>query len=236
MEDEVIEKLRVELSQAIKSERQVVYMMSLIRKLFEHRKIKRYCLLSLYCDWVLHIKLDRAGAKKILESFSGTRRRSNQLKVFTFEGLRKEMESFLVKFNLPIEVVNKGWFQFRRNLLSTIIDCPLSYPTTSIKEFSFIRTSDRFKDFTGKYFITYRIIPQKGKPDETSVMLADQDDETKAEMKEKEEWFNRRYRLKVYGKLMNHAKTLTGDERRKVEEEAEKIAAELEAKPETGVQ
>jgi hypothetical protein len=147
--------------------------------------------------------------------------------------VRKELGSFLAKFDLPTEIVNKGWFQFRKNLLGTIIDCPLSNPTTSIKEFSFIRTSDIFKDFTGKYFITYRVTPQRGKPDEASVMLADQDDETKAEMKEKEEWFNRRYRLKIYGKLMNYAKTLTGDERRKVEEKAEKIAAETDAKPET---
>lgn len=225
MRDEVLKKLRAELSSSINSERQVVYIMSLIRKLFEHHKIKSYRLIGLYCDWALHTRLDRRGAREVLNSFSGPRQHSNQLKVFTFEGLRKSMERFFDRFDLPKKVVCENWFQFRKNLLYTIVDVPLYNPKASIKKFVF--TNSNIPGFIGRYFISYEIILKNGSVDGGSILLADQDEETKQEMKEVELQFNRRYRLKLYGKLMKHAGHFSGAKRTEIEKNARKLAEEL---------
>src|SRR5216683_1805122 len=69
MELEVISKLRSALS-ADPSEGQVVYTLTLIRKLLAHRGIAtRFFYLQFFSDWAFHVRVDRAGAKRILRHF-----------------------------------------------------------------------------------------------------------------------------------------------------------------------
>jgi hypothetical protein len=66
----IIEKLDIELSQQITSERQVVYILVEIRKLMERNNDTEKCFaLNFYCDWAMHTKLD---ASERLESSRGS--------------------------------------------------------------------------------------------------------------------------------------------------------------------
>jgi hypothetical protein len=225
MKDEVLDDIRSEISSPITSKRQVVYIMSLIRKLFEHYKIRNYRLVGLYCDWVLHTKLDRRGARDILDSFGGPQKRSAQLKVSTFEGLRKSLGRLLDRFGLPKNIIKENWFQFRKNLLFTLIDVPLENPKASIKKFVF--TKSAIPGFTGKHYITYEITLKNGGLDGGSILLADQDEETKEEMREVEQKFERRFRFKVYGKIMKQAERLSDPEKSALQKKAEKLVEGL---------
>ena len=57
MKDELIIKLQKALSDPIKGESSVVYIMVLVRKLLE-RVEKKYPLLHFYCHWALHSKIN----------------------------------------------------------------------------------------------------------------------------------------------------------------------------------
>ena len=66
MKEEIIRKLTAQLNEGITTEVQVVYLLVGIRKLIERdEKRERYPVLNFSCDWVLHSKLDRSGAKAI---------------------------------------------------------------------------------------------------------------------------------------------------------------------------
>jgi hypothetical protein len=66
----IVKRLHHELAQDITIERQVVYILAEIRKLLELRQEKKkYFALNFYCCWALPTKMDRAGAKRILERF-----------------------------------------------------------------------------------------------------------------------------------------------------------------------
>jgi hypothetical protein len=69
MELEVISKLRSTLSAEL-SENQVVYILALIRKLLAHRgSTTRFSYLQFFSDWAFHVRVDRAGAKRVLRHF-----------------------------------------------------------------------------------------------------------------------------------------------------------------------
>jgi hypothetical protein len=77
MKPDIIEKLRSELREPIHSERQVVYILAELRKLMELETIDRieagapvgnsYFALKFYCDWAVHVRLDQAGAQRIVQ-------------------------------------------------------------------------------------------------------------------------------------------------------------------------
>jgi hypothetical protein len=80
MKPDIIEKLRGELREPIHSERQVVYILAELRKLMELESIDRievgapvdnsYFALKFYCDWAVHVRLDQAGARRIVQRFN----------------------------------------------------------------------------------------------------------------------------------------------------------------------
>ena len=71
MEEGILRKLRQEIDQGITTEKQVVYILHLIRKMLEKTKgqweKKEFSFLEFHCNWVLHTSMDRPFAQKFLE-------------------------------------------------------------------------------------------------------------------------------------------------------------------------
>ncbi len=80
MKPDIVDKLRLELREHVDSERQVVYILAELRKLLELESIARieagapadnaYFALKFYCDWAVHVRLDRSGAQRIVQRFN----------------------------------------------------------------------------------------------------------------------------------------------------------------------
>jgi hypothetical protein len=76
MQDEIVCKLRDELGRPLLRESQVLYIMAEIRKYIEREKDERrweYPLLEFFCNWALHIRVDRqhnaANIRLFLQAF-----------------------------------------------------------------------------------------------------------------------------------------------------------------------
>ncbi len=132
MELEVIGKLRGALRAEL-SENQVVYTLALIRKLLAHRgSATRFFYLQFFSDWAFHVRVDRAGAKRVLRHFDDwspkfleNDRAANACKFFLLFGFHLEFNWFLRETGLP-EVTEKWWCDFLRFYLEVIADCPAS--------------------------------------------------------------------------------------------------------------
>ncbi|MDO8503351.1 MAG: hypothetical protein Q7S60_01540 [bacterium] len=99
---QILDKLVVELEKEIKSELQVVFILSKIRKLLEWENAKdKYKTLNFYCNWVLHNKIDRTEpVGKILKDFVVNK--ADRYKLIFHEEFKKEFRKFLKDYNLPI--------------------------------------------------------------------------------------------------------------------------------------
>lgn len=79
MKPDIVEKLRFEFREPIRSERQVVYILAELRKLMEIDSIARneadaladssYFALKFHCDWAVHVRLGQSGAQRIVQRF-----------------------------------------------------------------------------------------------------------------------------------------------------------------------
>ena len=149
MTKDIIRKLEAELKGGITTEPQVVYLMTGLRKLLEQRQEKKkYEYLTFHCDWVLHSKLDRAIAQKILEQFDLA---NIQLKtgiklhdlpvdlqreidgISKMEWFWEELSTFLAANGLPgLETVRRdGWTHFLHLYCKVVEDCPLVMSTNN---------------------------------------------------------------------------------------------------------
>ena len=149
MTKDIIRKLEAELKGGITTEPQVVYLMTGLRKLLEQRQEKKkYEYLTFHCDWVLHSKLDRAIAQKILEQFDLA---NIQLKtgiklhdlpvdlqreingISGMEWFREELSTFLAANGLPgLESVRRDdWTHFLHLYAKVVEDCPLVMSTNN---------------------------------------------------------------------------------------------------------
>ena len=141
MKNEIIQKLGVVLSKSIESEEQVVYILVQMRKLIDHSQNKsKYLVLIFYCDWALHIKLDRTTACQMLEKFDEALGAQNDDKTYrvavemlgpiiSFETFRDEFINFLLEQSLPTQIAGKmqPWGRFLQLYLRVVTDCPLAY-------------------------------------------------------------------------------------------------------------
>lgn len=98
---QILDKLVIELGKEIKSELQVVFILSKIRKLLEWENAKsKYKTLNFYCNWVLHNKIDRTEpVGKILKDFVVNK--ADRYKLIFHEEFKKEFRKFLKDYNLP---------------------------------------------------------------------------------------------------------------------------------------
>jgi hypothetical protein len=148
---DIISKLGDELGKGITTEVQVVYLLAGIRKLIERDNLEEeYAALNFHCDWVLHSRLDRAGAKTVLRPFDDahvTMRRHMDLprdlraeidrisKMKTFE---QELTKFLATRGLPplTKLRPDGWVHFLHLYAKVIEDIPLVVKTSPPNEFA----------------------------------------------------------------------------------------------------
>lgn len=127
---------------------EVVYVLVKIRKFLEHRSLKKQLwFLSFFCDWVLHHKLDRSGAKKILGMFDSQLGNFNpehpdQLywqdhvhKLFSLDEWRDELLQFLNQNRLPSVWAQDdfAWNETLRLYSEEVQDTPLILTGTNLK-------------------------------------------------------------------------------------------------------
>lgn len=121
------------------------------------RQIKKYPNLYFFCDWVLHIQLDRLPAKEILKRFQLSFFNITDLKqiskvfieternFYLFEDLKRELKEFLETNDLPVRLVKNGrsWFNFKKLLVEILMDCPLINKNERVSKFAFERGVDK---------------------------------------------------------------------------------------------
>ena len=139
MPEEIIKKLTAQLKKGITTEVQVVYLLVGIRKLIERDGQKaEYSTLNFYCDWVVHSKLDRSGAEKILREFDKAHPLSkggmdlppelqNKIRdIYGMGSFEKELQRFLESYGLPPIAQNgDGRSRFFYLYAQVIHDIPL---------------------------------------------------------------------------------------------------------------
>jgi len=138
MEEQILRKIRGELERGIKSECQVVYLLVEIRKLMDKSNVPRhsYESLRLYCDWVVHVDIDRnAVAKRIVRTADdifaklirgslADHETSVLKRVFSLDVFREELGQFLEE-NRMRRFSGSEWNAFAACFLNVIEDCPL---------------------------------------------------------------------------------------------------------------
>jgi hypothetical protein len=136
----ILSKLQRELQLDITTERQVVYILVEIRKAIEQaRELAKYFALDFYCSFALHTKMDRAGAKRILERFDKAypilaqkqklppNLRNEIQQTIKLDKFRREMKAFLTSNDLPLGLVEDSdvWVDFIRLYANVIDECAL---------------------------------------------------------------------------------------------------------------
>ena len=160
-------KLRRELSKDIVDELQVVYILSQIRKIIDDEKTEnKYDILYLYCDWVLHSKLDRPKKRRyfinkfdsqlVNEDTSTKIARTiliNQRHFFVLNELKKQLGIFFRDKNISSKlIVRLEWSKFIELLLAILMECPVDIGGNKIKSLSIV------KDKLGKYVYRFYLI------------------------------------------------------------------------------
>jgi hypothetical protein len=162
---EVIEKLNRELKKNIKDECQIIYILSRVRKILEINDQKgKYKLLNLYCNWVLHNKLDRKNTTVLLADLfeqdidcqkggkeNAIRIKSNHSNFFKLSSLKQELGNFFKDHNLSFDLSNKNWLIFVRLLLEIIKDCPIIFSSNKLRQLELVKNN--FGDFCYKFSI-----------------------------------------------------------------------------------
>jgi hypothetical protein len=142
MESAILTKLGLKLAGPPRNEADVVYILVEIRKYLDHTDPEgnQYSVLRTYCDWPVHIILDRRGAKNLLRSlddaFALSRTdagRDSGVKAvfdrFSLSQFREELRLFLRSSKLPLDLVDDPaqWGQFLKHYVDVVSDCPFVY-------------------------------------------------------------------------------------------------------------
>ena len=159
MKEAILEKINLELSNDIDTELKVLYLLAEIRKYIDRcgqEEKNKYPNLYFYCNWVLHIKMDRTPAKIILNRFESIFSSTNNMKemsnifikqesdFYSFVDLKKELLDFLKVNDLPTELLKNSnrWFKFKKLLVEILMDCPLVNEGGKVSKFSYEREED----------------------------------------------------------------------------------------------
>jgi hypothetical protein len=137
MQKDITQKLRTEIESGINKETQVVYLLAGIRKILEQLEdSSEFGRLKFYCDWVLHSKLSGPPAQDVVQILEfiyqcmakGERapEYSEAMLLIQFDLLKKELSTFLQKFNLTDFTQNtNAWVVFIYLYARVVEDCPL---------------------------------------------------------------------------------------------------------------
>lgn len=133
METDLVRKLRSALNGNLSEER-VVYVLLLLRKVLEHRSASaRFSYLRFFSDWAFHVRVDRAGAKRVLRHFDEwlpeltkkQERGADACRFFLLFGFHLEFRWLVGELGLP-EIPGGWWCEFLRFYLEVVADCPVS--------------------------------------------------------------------------------------------------------------
>jgi len=129
MKTELLSKLQIELNKEIKTEPQVVYILSRVRKILELDKNQNnYKKLKFYCDWALHAEIDKATKtfQTELKNFVEGDLAAGD-KVITFQHFHEDFLAFLDAYKISptnyLHADNK--FEFWKLLAQIYSDTPL---------------------------------------------------------------------------------------------------------------
>ena len=119
-------KLEVELKKRIKSELQVVYILSRIRKLLEIENLKgKYPVLNFYCNWSLHSEMTRTDSNAINTIFREFIEKPDEKHKLSFHlQFLEQFKKFLKENKLPT-MSDKNFNSFRFQLQKIISDTPI---------------------------------------------------------------------------------------------------------------
>jgi hypothetical protein len=184
-----IRKLRSALSEPLRDEYRVLYVMAQTRKALElERKPYRPGCLYIYCCWPLHVKLSGEGASKVMEVFDvpeavGDFRQQQEPnsrlnELVSFSALRRDFKMFLLEYSLPIDVVDDDqlWHDFLLTYCGLVAESPLSYtpnpPFKHIRRIEVRLYSDDWLQSTAQFepsdrspaAVSWRITPRVGEP------------------------------------------------------------------------
>jgi len=178
MQNDILEKLTRELSNGIITEAQTVYLLVQIRKLIEHNNNKKFNTIKMFCDWALHIELNRN--KQIIEllkefdksfkieSHDGY---PNKYDYLSLKKFKEAMEDFLTEFSLPKDILKReDWSTFIRLYTNVVSDCPVTYKDYEFKYIKEISISNwQPKDAPSEYlklregfYLQWRVIKKDG--------------------------------------------------------------------------
>ena len=117
-QDQIIGKLRKELKKEIHDELQVVWILSRVRKILEIRNQKgKYKFLKLYCNWVLHTKIERT--EPIADELQKFIEGQND-DFWNFNHLISDLEKFLKEYSLSQKILKPENYARLENLLLDI--------------------------------------------------------------------------------------------------------------------
>jgi hypothetical protein len=144
MKPDIIEKIRSELQTLpVKDEKTVLYVLAEIRKILEHDELLRATLptLQFYCNWALHVRLDKAFAKQFIQrvspllTFKGnwTAEQFADLHgLLTLQRFRDELKAFLTECAIDASVCeDENWVCFLKLYSRVVQDSELVMKGTS---------------------------------------------------------------------------------------------------------
>jgi hypothetical protein len=223
------DKITKELLSLIRSEKQVVYLLAEVRKKLELDKqsCTKFPTLNMYCCWVLHTELNRKEAINFLEALDFNN--NVDAEKITLETFRLEFKDFLTSLELPIDITEDEWFQFRKFFLRIISDTPLINNKAKGKEIKELRLN---QGTLNSHFV-HKIIYGDGTENEKGVIMGDYDRFTKRKEDRENRRFWRRYQMKGLGRRIDIAKQMEDSkEKIKFEKETEKFFKKIKKEEE----
>jgi hypothetical protein len=136
--DGAVEPLRSILAEPLGRESELIDLLVKVRKVIE-LKPGRYPVLTFFCDWPLHVKLDRKSARSVLDKFdafvgeyrqrgSATGEMWERTKPLTsFSRLRSELVQILREHGLDARQIEgfEGWVRFLKLYVRAVSATPL---------------------------------------------------------------------------------------------------------------
>lgn len=156
MKNNIKEKLSIELNREIKTEAQVVYILSRVRKILEIENNKEFKILKFYCDWALHSEIDNVHPVKEMLDGIVNNTGEHLFDFVSFKLLHEELRSFLEEQRLPTTICESGeqGNMFNMFLSEIYSDTPLVIKTITKKTLVWTNTE---MDGKGKYHGGFQI-------------------------------------------------------------------------------
>lgn len=155
----VVDKINSFLTEhpIFREECEVIYLMIQIRKILDFKDSKhRYKTLRFYCNWVLHIELNKERTTVLLSNMlepavnsrnSGHDNARSVINIcsdfFKVNKLKRELELFNKENGISFDLSDNKWWKFARLLLEIIEGCTVHFVSTVVSKLEPIKHSDK---------------------------------------------------------------------------------------------